>query len=976
MPHHIITLKSGTTGIDKSKFIATMSLASSGGGVEFPNRHVKIINSMSFSNINMIYSMSIAESTTLKGEKRVRFISLAPRTSSRPDMVDFDFTRNGHKNSLKKWHFTASAASSSMGPGQINLGGKLSGSSYFTQEGYTTASHQWATYFRGFPPSSYLGSSSISAQKGYEFFNQYHNRVNSNIGNWGLLRHNQKESNPLQTDQYIPHNITDPGGTDDYQSQLNNSQGTTRITHSFTNFIRPSAVSGVYSTDHGANKPFEYHLDGTGVDIIISEFSSFSTVSSDMLDEKGNSRAININWLTELGIPEAEWPNNYITPSPWTGLIAEVRRANGTNASAGSGGGYHMTACASAAGGRWSSFGKGAHIYGYKRTMFSDNEIYTPDGVVDASMVGLLSQMQAFANIRRFHESKSIDPATGFKRPTVISDSTGFNMSVFRPSELANSNKSEISKIYYSGSLYDHTSSSIAHQGGTVTVSTHGVNDMHAKLEFGLTQYPSDWTGSAVFESPNAPTALGCNGWGHDKFPQQFLFLVAEMEELCKIPGVLYLKAAGNDNNISHRAPQDPSEDEANGVRTEAVMPGYRSLHYNNHFIYASASDYSPANEPVHYSRTEGCTDTIIVGTIETDKIPHNPNYLWGHDGTKNFPDNLKFEVPSEYTNKPCDVYAASSFLVGSSLQKPSHRSGSIIVNPSFNTVSSSLYKTALGLTGYNRHLADTTPYTYRGGPYSNMNFNHVYISSSHPLLNTHVVKTPSGFTTTGSSNLEGLGFIRFWKSYPLFVPGPSMRSTDGISNPHKMQTSSMFFNGEFPFRFDGNPINDGFPTTGRSMRGLTNYNEANGVYPFLVRGDNYFTYLTGTSFSCPLMAGLAACYLQVNPMATSVDFKKWMQYHGDTLSTTQSLCNVPEDSWSYMNNGIFGKTLPNFGQPRRAGNPHNYSHYVEGIDSGSFVTIPTSSRPMVPTKATQSVAYQPYNSPFKNKFKATFKRK
>ena len=66
---YIVTLKSGTTKIEKKSFEATMSLATS-GGLHFPNRHVPTTFSMSLSNINAEYSMSIDEKNTLQSESR------------------------------------------------------------------------------------------------------------------------------------------------------------------------------------------------------------------------------------------------------------------------------------------------------------------------------------------------------------------------------------------------------------------------------------------------------------------------------------------------------------------------------------------------------------------------------------------------------------------------------------------------------------------------------------------------------------------------------------------------------------------------------------------------------------------------------------------------------------------------------------------------------------------------------------------
>ena len=79
MSNYVVTLNSSL--ISKTDLMASMSLAVS-GATHFPNRSVEIIRSMSFSDINIEYSMSLAEVQTFKSASEVNSINRSPNTGS------------------------------------------------------------------------------------------------------------------------------------------------------------------------------------------------------------------------------------------------------------------------------------------------------------------------------------------------------------------------------------------------------------------------------------------------------------------------------------------------------------------------------------------------------------------------------------------------------------------------------------------------------------------------------------------------------------------------------------------------------------------------------------------------------------------------------------------------------------------------------------------------------------------------------
>ena len=142
-----------------------------------------------------------------------------------------------------------------------------------------------------------------------------------------------------------------------------------------------------------------------------------------------------------------------------------------------------------------------------------------------------------------------------------------------------------------------------------------------------------------------------------------------------------------------------------------------------------------------------------------------------------------------------------------------------------------------------------------------------------------------------------------------------------------------------------------------------------------------------GTSFATPTVAGIACLYMQVNPGARAIDFKKFMNYHGEKLSTTESISNnsVKLDDWC-MGNNFYWHVLTNssnsgsfttypipegtvLGQTNAALH-QNSATAIDGISHNPL------TRPSACTNATQSVAYMPFHSAFKTNKRATFRKK
>ena len=151
--------------------------------------------------------------------------------------------------------------------------------------------------------------------------------------------------------------------------------------------IRCNATSNIYGSGNSTSQNYDYHLDGTGVDIVVVDYG-IQVGHPEWEDAAGSSRLQQINWYTAAGVSGTQNGSFYTD-------------ANG-----------HGTHVAGIAAGKTFGWARGAHIYSMK-----------VDGVGAIAHSGV--SYTAYDLIRLWHNAKPVQ-SNGYKRPTIVNASWQF----------------------------------------------------------------------------------------------------------------------------------------------------------------------------------------------------------------------------------------------------------------------------------------------------------------------------------------------------------------------------------------------------------------------------------------------------------------------------------------------------------------------------------------------------------------------
>jgi subtilisin family serine protease len=175
--------------------------------------------------------------------------------------------------------------------------------------------------------------------------------------------------------------------------QTSNFTKTSSDSGSFINWGLKRCISETnnYGTGTTIDNLFSYSADGSGVDIVIHD-SGLQVDHPEFNDANGISRVQLIDWYTESGLAGTQNVNHY-------------RDYDG-----------HGTHVGGIAAGKTFGWAKNARIYALK-----------VNGLEGAGDSGTgISITDCFDVVKGWHQNKPIDPATGYKRPTVVNMSWGY----------------------------------------------------------------------------------------------------------------------------------------------------------------------------------------------------------------------------------------------------------------------------------------------------------------------------------------------------------------------------------------------------------------------------------------------------------------------------------------------------------------------------------------------------------------------
>ena len=161
-------------------------------------------------------------------------------------------------------------------------------------------------------------------------------------------------------------------------------------THNNWGLLRHINEDNPWDTNITSGLPGSYytgHLDGTGVDVVVHEGNSARPTHEQFKDPAGNSRYNELQWNT---LPNMSGANtiNYSTAA-----------------------GNHATHVLGTMGGLTVGWAPGAQLYS-----------------CPISYIG--SSLYWFDAVKEFHLNKSVDPKTGYRRPTVMNMSWGYKTSL------------------------------------------------------------------------------------------------------------------------------------------------------------------------------------------------------------------------------------------------------------------------------------------------------------------------------------------------------------------------------------------------------------------------------------------------------------------------------------------------------------------------------------------------------------------
>ena len=164
--------------------------------------------------------------------------------------------------------------------------------------------------------------------------------------------------------------------------------------------LRSVSTNNNFGLNTTVSSSVPYNLDGTGVDIVVIDTG---------VEPNHPEFAANADGTGGSRVVDYDWSQHGIMSTPTGGFLGDCD-GHGSN-------------CSSIAAGNTCGWATGAAIYSLRSV--GSGEVTETD-ITDGRILGIVDDFQVWQTIRAFHNAKSVDPTTGYKRPTVVNCSFGF----------------------------------------------------------------------------------------------------------------------------------------------------------------------------------------------------------------------------------------------------------------------------------------------------------------------------------------------------------------------------------------------------------------------------------------------------------------------------------------------------------------------------------------------------------------------
>jgi hypothetical protein len=586
---------------------------------------------------------------------------------------------------------------------------------------------------------------------------------------------------------------------------------------------------------------YNYTLDGTGVDLIVMD-GAFCHKHADFYDFDGNSRVQYIDWYEVTGK---------------SGVMPKYFYVNESNPSL-----NHGTWCMSLAGGLAHGFAKGAKLYPMRVN-------YTSLTYGTGSNGSSFNLLEALDLIKRFHVSKSIDPTTGYKRPTVVSISLKFDTTIY-------------------ASIYNIKAP------GPVSTSFQPPLQNNTGIRFNIYNKDYNFISSSIYNDtlnvtinnyPNAADFYYYTGSIHNLANKinslQYPFVT------CSVNGTsLNVTTSfyyGLRNSYNQRQPLYIYTGSRNQLLGSSLP--YGGYHVSTLFDTSSNSNGIQGGVTHITKIVVGGVDQNVTGNDNYVKLNHgliqNPPY--DHFGIDNGSNNNWAYRSSNPNYTSIDIYSPT---IDSAMEELAE-AGVVIVQAGGNR---SLYSSNTG--------SEDNPF-FTSDSYSNL-LAETYIEKDVDTGTLWLANTPIYLYRSQPSNgsVIQVGLLNFYNSSLSFeyISSPSspftpMITTQGNTGP----AIDIYAGGNNCWAANitnslASPVHYLYQNINFKTQSVENYldthfpdaqNYINPTYPNNPKLTTQIGNGTGgTSASCPIVAGIICLYLQLNPWADVKQVRKWLRTH------------------------------------------------------------------------------------------------